>query len=29
MAAHYKFLARKFSSMDVAPIANLGIGAIL
>ncbi len=27
IAAHYKFLARKFSSLDVAPIANWGIGS--
>lgn len=26
MAAHFKFAAKKFSSMDVAPIANMGIG---
>nr|MCU0368889.1 tRNA (adenosine(37)-N6)-threonylcarbamoyltransferase complex transferase subunit TsaD [Cyclobacteriaceae bacterium] len=27
MAAHYKFLQYKFTSMEVAPIANLSIGA--
>jgi N6-L-threonylcarbamoyladenine synthase len=27
MAAHYKFLQHKFTSMEVAPIANLSIGA--
>lgn len=26
IAAHYKFLAGKFSSLDVAPVANWGIG---
>jgi N6-L-threonylcarbamoyladenine synthase len=26
IAAHYKFLAKKFSSLDVAPVANWGIG---
>lgn len=26
MAANFKFAAKKFSSMDVAPIANMGIG---
>lgn len=27
IASHYKFLSGKFTSMDVAPIANLSIGA--
>jgi N6-L-threonylcarbamoyladenine synthase len=27
IAAHYKFLQKKFTTMDVAPVANLSIGA--
>lgn len=26
MAAHYKFLAGKFCGLDIAPVANLGVG---
>jgi len=25
-AAHYKYLAKRFASLDVAPLANLAIG---
>ncbi|HEY5824983.1 MAG TPA: tRNA (adenosine(37)-N6)-threonylcarbamoyltransferase complex transferase subunit TsaD [Cyclobacteriaceae bacterium] len=28
MAAHYKFLKQQFCSLDVAPLANLGIGEL-